>query len=394
MLPLDGVRVLDLTRLLPGPYATLVLADLGADVVKVEDPRGGDHLRSVPPLVGASSAAFHALNRNKRSLALDVKAEGGAAVLLRLARHFDVVVESFRPGVLDRLGAGHARLRSENPRAIVCAITGYGQTGPYRDRAGHDINYCAISGTLALNGPEEAPLPFGIQPADVAGGAWVAVAGILAALHRRSVTGEGGVVDVSMTEGVLGMLTMHLAMAAARGTPLRRGRELLGGASAWYRTYRTSDGRFVALGALEPHFFGRFCAAVGRPDLASRQFEDGGRGPVEELEALFARRTRDEWAELGSAHDVCLSPVLEADEPRHDAQLRARGAFAELATGEGTAIPAVATPVRVDGERPRLRAAPELGADTDAVLAEAGLTPGEIADLRRRQIAGAIVDGA
>jgi len=213
-LPLEGVRVLDLSRLLPGPYATLVLADQGADVVKVEDPRGGDYLRSVPPLLsdgaaGASngeagaglrsgtchSGAFHTLNRNKRSLALDLKAEGGPAVLRRLARRFDVVVESFRPGVLDKLGAGHAALRCENPRIIYCALTGYGQSGPYRDLAGHDLNYCAISGALALNGPEEAPVPFGVQPADVAGGAWVAVAGILAALHRRSVTGEGAFVD-------------------------------------------------------------------------------------------------------------------------------------------------------------------------------------------------------
>jgi alpha-methylacyl-CoA racemase len=195
-LPLEGVRVLDLSRLLPGPYATLVLADQGADVVKLEDPRGGDGLRSVPPFAGdgaagggGESGAFHALNRNKRSLALDLKAEGGPAVLRRLARSFDVVLESFRPGVLDRLGAGYAALRSENPRIIYCALTGYGQTGPYRELAGHDLNYCAVSGALALNGPEEAPAPFGVQPADVCGGAWVAVAGILAALHRRSATG-------------------------------------------------------------------------------------------------------------------------------------------------------------------------------------------------------------
>ncbi|GEJ59266.1 CaiB/BaiF CoA transferase family protein [Anaeromyxobacter diazotrophicus] len=392
MLPLAGVRVLDLSRLLPGPYATLVLADLGAEVVKLEDPRGGDYLRHLPPLAGEASGAFQVLNRNKRSLALDLKARGGAAALLRLAGAFDVLVESFRPGVLERLGAGHAALRAANPRLVVCAITGYGQEGPYRELAGHDLNYAAIAGALALNGPPEAPLPFGVPPADVAGGAWVAVAGILAALHRRTATGEGGLLDVAMTDGVLGMMALPLGMAWARGAPLRRGAELLDGGAACYRTYRTRDGRFVALGALEPHFFARFCAAAGRPELAERQLDGCGRGPVEELTALFASRTREEWTRLGREQDVCLTPVLEGDEPRADPQLRARGAFGEVARsgGEG-AIPVLASPVRLDGARAPFRPAPGLGADTDRVLAEAGFTPGEIAELRA---GGAVGPGA
>jgi alpha-methylacyl-CoA racemase len=389
VLPLEDVRVLDLSRLLPGPYASLVLADQGADVVKVEDSRGGDYLRWLPPLVGRQSGAFHALNRNKRSLALDLKAEGGPGVLRRLARRFDVVLESFRPGVLDELGVGYAALRAENPRIIYCSLTGYGQTGPYRDLAGHDLNYCAVSGALALNGPQEAPAPYGVQPADTAGGAWVAVAGILAALHRRSVTGEGAFVDVSMTEGALALLTMQLGMAAARGAPLRRGREPLSGATACYRTYRTGDGRFVALGALEPRFFARFCEAAGRPDLAARQGERDGRGPVEELEALFLTRTRDEWAVLGREQDVCLTPVLEGDEPRHDPHLLSRGVFCEVPTAwEERSVSALATPVRIDAERAPLRPAPELGADTEAVLEEAGFTVGEIASLRERAVVG------
>jgi crotonobetainyl-CoA:carnitine CoA-transferase CaiB-like acyl-CoA transferase len=388
VLPLDGIRVLDLSRLLPGPYATLVLADLGADVVKVEEPRRGDYLRSLPPFAGTHSGAFHALNRSKRSLALDLKAEGGAGVLLRLARSFDVLVESFRPGVLDRIGAGHGALRASIPRLVVCSITGYGQTGPYRELAGHDLNYAAIAGALGMNGPEEAPLPFGVQAADL-GGAWVAVAGILAALCRRASTGEGALVDVSITEAVLGMMTMQLGMAAARGSPLRRGQEVLSGAAACYRTYRTQDGRFVALSAIEPSFFARFCEAVGRPELAGRQHDDGGRGPVRELEALFATRTRDAWARLGREQDLCLTPVLEGDEPRHDPQLAARGVFGEVATPwEGGAIPAFATPVRVDGASARWRPAPALGQHTDEVLAECGFTTGEIAELGARGVAG------
>ncbi|HET9597123.1 MAG TPA: CaiB/BaiF CoA-transferase family protein [Anaeromyxobacteraceae bacterium] len=390
MLPLQGLRVLDLSRLLPGPYASLVLADLGADVVKVEDPKGGDYLRWIPPLAGEQSGAFHALNRNKRSLALDLKTPGGAEVLLRLARRADVLLESFRPGVLERLGAGREALRAANPRLVVCAVTGFGQDGPYRERAGHDLNYAAIAGALALNGPAEQPWPLAVQAADL-GGAWVAVAGILAALVRRGATGQGGFVDASMTEAVLGMLTLQLGSAWARGSPLRRGEEGLTGGAAWYRTYRTSDGGFVALGALEPHFFRRFCEAIGRPELADRQLDGGGRGPVEELEALFASRTRADWVALGRDHDVCLTAVLEGAEPQDDPQLRARGVFGEVETPwEGRALRALRTPVRVDGAAVALRPAPRLGEHTLEVLAECGFGEPEV----RRLVAEGVVAAA
>ncbi|HZY04709.1 MAG TPA: CaiB/BaiF CoA-transferase family protein [Anaeromyxobacteraceae bacterium] len=388
-LPLAGVRVLDLSRLLPGPYATLVLADLGADVVKVEDPQGGDYVRWMPPLAGEQSGFFHALNRGKRSLCLDLKRPEGAAAFRRLARRFDVVVESFRPGVMERLGVGYAALQAENPGVILCSISGYGQDGPYRDRAGHDIDYCATAGVLALNGPPERPLPLGVQVADVAGGSWPAVAGILAALVRRAATGEGGQVDVSMTDGALAMLALQRGAAAARGSPLRRAGETLNGGSACYGVYRTRDGRFVALGALEPKFFRSFCEAAGRPDLAERQFEDEGRGPRAELEALFGSRTRDEWARLGEAHDCCLSPVLEGDEPARDPQLLARGLFLSVDTPwEGRAMASLRTPVRIAGAEPSPRPAPRLGADSEQVLAEAGFTVGEVEDLRRSGILG------
>jgi crotonobetainyl-CoA:carnitine CoA-transferase CaiB-like acyl-CoA transferase len=352
-------------------------------VVKVEDPRGGDYLRWIPPLAGEQSGAFHLLNRNKRSLALDLKAPGGAEVLVRLARRADVLVESFRPGVLERLGAGPALLRAANPRLVVCALSGYGQDGPYRLLAGHDLNYTALSGALALNGAGDAPVPLPVQAADLSG-AWAAVAGILAALCRRGATGEGGVVDASMTEGVLGMMAMQLGMAWARGAPRRQAEELLSGAAACYRTYRTADGRFVALGALEPHFFRRFCEAAGRPELAPRQLDDGGCGPVEELTALFITRTRDAWAALGREHDVCLTPVLEGSEPEADPQLRARGAFCQVPTPwEGRDIPGLRTPVKVDGGQAPLRPAPRLGEHTAEVLAEWGFSGDEV-----RRLAG------
>ncbi|HET6922842.1 MAG TPA: CaiB/BaiF CoA-transferase family protein [Anaeromyxobacteraceae bacterium] len=387
-LPLEGVRVLDLSRLLPGPYATLVLADLGADVVKVEDPQGGDYVRWMPPLAGEQSGFFHALNRNKRSLRLDLKRPAGPAVLRRLVRRFDVVVESFRPGVMDKLGVGYAALRAETPRVVLCSISGYGQDGPYRERAGHDLDYCATAGVLALNGPPEGPLPPGVQVADVAGGSWPAVAGILAALVRRAATGEGAHLDVSMTDGALAMLALQLGAAAARGVPLRRGEEILNGGSACYGVYRTRDGRFVALGALEPKFFQRFCEAAGRPDLAGRQFDRDGRGPRAELTALFASRTRDEWARLGAEHDCCLAPVLEGDEPARDPQLVARGMFLSVETPwEGKAMASLRTPVRMAGAERPPSPAPRLGQDTRAVLAEAGFGEAEIASLEAAGVA-------
>ena len=390
MLPLAGLRVLDLSRLLPGPFATMVLADLGADVVKVEEPGGGDWLRGMPPLAGGESGAFHALNRNKRSITLDLRRQEGVAAFLRLVRAADAVVESFRPGVLDRLGVGYEALRRENRRIVLCSISGYGQDGPYAQRAGHDLDYCAIAGVLAANGPPARPAPIGVQVADVAGGSWPAIAGLLAALLGRDRRGEGAHVDVSMTEGALAMLALPLGMAWTRGTPIARGRELLDGGAACYDVYRTRDGRFVAFGALEPKFFAAFCAAVGRPELADRQLEDGGRGPRGGLEAIFAGRTRDEWAELAARHDVCLAPVLEGDEPTRDPQLAARGAFVDVRLHRsGRTMPAVATPIRVRGEvSPPPRPGPDAGQHTDEVLLEAGFSRDEIAALRAGGVAG------
>jgi len=388
-LPLEGLRVLDLSRLLPGPFTTLVLADLGADVIKVEDPRGGDWLRGAPPLAGEASGAFHALNRNKRSLALDLARAEGRDAFLRLADRADAVVESFRPGVLARLGLSWEALHARNPRLVLCSITGYGQDGPYAGRAGHDLDYVAIAGVLAQNGSPEAPIPLGVQAADLAGGAWPAVAGILAALLGRAAGGEGAHVDISMTEGALALLALPLGMAWARGTPLARGRELLAGGAACYGVYRTRDARFVALAALEPRFFEAFCAAAGRPELAARQMEQGGAGPRAELEAVFAARTRAEWAAFAAEHDVCLAPVLEGDEPRADPQLAARGAFVEVDTPwEGRAIPGVASPIRIRGARAPLRPAPRLGEHGEEVLLAVGCSPDEVRALRRSGVLG------
>ena len=389
MLPLHGIRILDLSRLLPGPFATLVLADLGADVVKIEEPSLGDALRFLPPLAGEQSGAFHALNRNKRSLALDVRRPEGVAAFLRLARQADAVVESFRPGVLARMGLGWDVLHAANPRLVLCSITGYGQDGPYAARAGHDLDYVALSGVLGASGPPDAPAMSGVQLADLAGGGWPAVAGLLAALAGRTATGEGAHVDVSMLEGSLALLTLPVAMAAARGTPIARGREMLSGGAACYGVYRTKDGRFAALAALEPKFFAAFCAGVGRPELAERQFENDGAGPRAEVEAIFASRTLAEWERFAAEQDACVAPVREGEEPRRDPQLAVRGAFLAVDTPwEQRAVAGVATPIRIAGSAAPRRPAPRLGEHGDAVLTEAGFSAEEIAALRRSGVVG------
>ena len=262
MRPLADVRVLDLSRLIPGPFATLVLADLGARVDKVEDAGAGDYLRSMPPEVAGESAAFQLLNRGKRSLVLDLKKAEGRAAFLKLVGSYDVLFEQFRPDVLDRLGIGHAALRAAHPKLIICALTGYGQTGALAGRAGHDLNYLARSGILGVQGPaDEAPQIPGFQLADMSGGMWCVIA-ILAALAERARTGEGRVLDIAMTDGAAAFAPLALS-AALPGAPVHRGDEMLSGGIAPYGTYMSQDDRPMTLAALEPKFWAAFCSGVG-----------------------------------------------------------------------------------------------------------------------------------
>lgn len=380
MTALHGLKVLDLTRLLPGPFATMVLADLGAQVDKVEDTGAGDYLRAAPPAVEGMGAGFHILNRGKRSLALDLKRPEGASVLLRLVRSYDVVFEQFRPGVMDRLGVSHARLLEENPRLVVCALTGYGQDGPLRDRAGHDLNYLARAGILGLMGPVDGPpqLP-SFQLADVSGGLY-AVIGILAALRAREATGRGSVVDVSMLESVIGFAALPLARLLAGELP-SRGQEYLTGGIAAYGCYATKDGEAVTLGALEPKFLAAFLSAVGmEPDLMLLVPGEHQAAYQQRLRELFLTRTRAEWEELGRAHDCCLEPVLRPDELLTDPQLVARRAFVTARVG-GATLGHFRTPVTPRDFTPA--PAPAQGQHGDAILSEAGLGADEVAGLRR-----------
>jgi alpha-methylacyl-CoA racemase len=372
---LHGVRVLDLTRLLPGPFATMVLADLGASVDKLEDLGGGDYLRHMPPLVGEHNAAFAMLNRGKRNLALDLKHEEGRRAFEDLVLRYDVVVETFRPGVLDRLGVGPATLRARDPRLVFCSISGFGQTGPDAGRAGHDLTYIARAGVLGSTGPTSgAPQPPGFQLADMAGALW-AVIGILAALRERELTGTGRHVDIAMNEAALpfGIMTLMNALAGGRTQP---GAELLTGGIAPYRTYETKDGRAVALAALEPKFWTAFAAEAGVEAGLDALVPGPHQAALHDrLAATFRKNTHAEWSAWARARDVMLEPIALPEELPRDAQLAARSVFFDLAGSTQ-----FRTPV---GDPSASTPAASRGAHTREVLLEAGFAPSRIDELHR-----------
>jgi len=384
-LPLAGMRVLDLSRLLPGGYATQMLADLGADVLKIEEPGLGDYSRSVPPLVHGVGQAFLAVNRNKRSAALNLKHPQGREALLRLVERADVLVESFRPGVMARLGLVHETLRARNPRLVVCAITGYGQDGPYNDRPGHDLNYIGYAGLLAhLRPPGRAPVLPGAQLADIAGGGLMAVVGILAALVGRSVTGQGRIVDVAMLDGALALLPL-LGTNVLNGVKEPSPEEfVLGGWLPGYNIYEAADGQYVTVGALEPKFWVELCTRLGRPDLVERQFpRDAAEraATMAELAAIFHTKTRDEWvAELGGT-DACVGPVNTLVEAFADPQVRARGVAFPATYGGEEGQGLRTTPLLSDAPVEQRMGLPALGQHTAEALASAGYSPDEIAAL-------------
>ena len=348
MTALDGLVVLDATRLLPGAVATMWLANFGATVIKIEQPGVGDYARSLLTPEGQTSPLFEATNRGKQSMELDLKDPSGRESFVRLARSADVVVESFRPGVMDRLGLGYSALSAENPRLIYCAITGYGQAGPYRDMAGHDLNYIAMAGLLDLTGSEGGPpaIP-GAQVADLAGGAMQAVIGILLALQARHRTGAGQMVDAGMMDGVAALLPVPLAEFGATGREPERGAELLTGRYACYRVYAASDGRYLAVGALEPKFWANLCHAVARPDLIAIQYDEPKQPWLKsELTSRFASDTLAKWWDRLRAIECCVTPVRNVAEVISDPHFRERP--------PGLAPVLGATPARFGGPAPRL----------------------------------------
>ncbi len=387
---LSDVKVLDLTRLLPGGFCSLLLADFGAEVLKVEDTGGGDYIRWAPPYygddehaeLGTRSALYLALNRGKRSARLDLKSEAGRDALLRLARDYDVVLDSFRPGVLDRLGVGYERLREVNPGIVYCAITGYGQTGPNTQRAGHDMNYLGLTGLLGLTGQADGPpIQSAGQIADIGGGALMAAFGVMAALHERQRSGEGQLVDISMTDGSLAWLAMVAGRYFCDGVVPHRGEPELAGGIICYLPYEVSDG-WVTCGALEPKFWQAFCRGVDREDLIEKQFERPGSDAWREVAEIFRSRSRDEWTAFNDEHDAMIEPVLDLDEALDSELVRERDMVVELEQPHLGAIRQLGIPIKMDRTPGAAEApAPALGEHTRDALREVGYADEEIDSL-------------
>lgn len=320
--PLHGIRVLDLTRLLPGPVATMQLADMGAEVVKIEDPGAGDYARTMGTVRNEVSQFFVAVNRGKSFMRMDLKDGADRARFLDMVGSADVVVESFRPGVMDRLGIGWEALKARNPRLVMCAISGYGQDGPFADRAGHDINYIGYAGMLEQNaGVDGTPALPNLQVGDLLGGAQAAVQGILAALLGARTTGVGRFVDVSMTDNVFAHNIMPLIAVNNTGRTAPPARDLLTGGVPCYNVYRTRDDRFMAVGALELKFWEMCCDTLERPDLKRCHWslgqEIGGADAMAvkaELDAIFIAHDQAWWTERFSSVDCCVTPILRTDE--------------------------------------------------------------------------------
>jgi crotonobetainyl-CoA:carnitine CoA-transferase CaiB-like acyl-CoA transferase len=388
--PLSSLKVLDFSTLLPGPFASLLLADMGAEVLRVESPSRMDLVRVLPPHDNGVAASHAYLNRNKRAIALDLKQAGAVEVVKQLVQDYDIVLEQFRPGVMDKLGVGYAALKAINPKLIYVSITGYGQTGPYKDRAGHDINYLALSGIADQTGRlDSGPLPLGIQAADIAGGSLHGVIGLLAAVIQRQHTGQGQQVDISMTDCIFSLHAMAGSGYLACGEQPKMESQALNGGS-FYDYYRTRDGRWFSVGSLEPQFMQPFCAAIGRPELAAHGLSpkpEQQRALKQQIQLEFEKRDFAEWSEIFAALDACVEPMLSLAEAVAHPQLQARELVVEVPR-EGLAPQRqIASPIKFSSGSPEYRhiGAP-VGAHTAEVLADLGYSSERIATLRAGKV--------
>ena len=390
--PLASLKVLDFSTLLPGPFASLMLADMGAEVLRIESPTRPDLLRVLPPPDQGVSASHAYLNRNKRSLALDLKQPEALEIVRALVKAYDIVLEQFRPGVMERLGLGYEALKAINPKLIYVSITGYGQTGPYKDRAGHDINYLALAGVASYTGrADSGPLPLGVQLADVGGGSLHAVVGLLAAVIARQQSGVGQYLDVSMTDCSFSLNAMAGAGYLACGVEPEWESHVLNGGS-FYDYYRSREGRWMAVGSLEPGFMQQLCETLGRPELAAQGLSprpEQQKALKQALKVEFEKRSFEELCELFAGVDACVEPVLSLSEAVEHPQLKARELISQVPRGDGSTQAQLACPLKFSEGVPAPRhIGAAVGAHSDEVLAELGLSAQRISELRRAKVVG------
>ena len=370
---LSGLKVLDLSRLLPGPLCTQLLADMGAEIIKIEQLPHGDPMRLAPPHLKDGSFLFSSINRNKRSLTLDLQKKEAKEIFFKLVKASDVVIESFRPNVMERLALSYETLKKINPKIIFCSVTGYGQTGPYKNLPGHDINFVGYAGILDQTGYQgQPPAVSNFQIGDLAGGTLMATTSILAATLHAHKTGEGSHLDVSMLEGALALSVMGLnqeVFSKGTGKKFSRGDSFVNGGAPGYGVYETKDKRYMAIGTIEEKFWKNFTRLVKRPDLEPL-FGTRGEDSTKlrkEMELLFKSQSQDYWTKLLSMEETCVSPVLHFSEVLMDKHIRARGLVIE---GES---PQFAFPVMVDGERGSIkRPAPRVGEHNSEILSGLG----------------------
>ena len=378
--PLSQIKVLDFSTLLPGPYATMMLADMGADVIHVESPTRTDLLRVTPPMFDARSYVHLAINRNKRSLALNLKSTQAREIIHQLLQSYDVVVEQFRPGVMARLGLDYETLKAINPQLIYCSITGYGQTGPQRNKAGHDINYMALSGLASYSGKASTgPVLSGTQIADLAGGSHHAVMAILAAVIKRQQDGEGSYIDISMLDCAFAMNGMSGAAALATGQDPQLGEEILNG-GIFYDYYATFDGQHLSVGGLEPKFAQTFFTLIGYPQWLTRCVAPAGKQDLlkQDLAALFASQPMQYWLSLFIDSDVCVEPVLSVHEAAQHPQLKERNMVNQAMTDDGQVIPQISSPLCSANNMSKPKVGRLLGQDSIDILKQVGITDNQI----------------
>ena len=373
--PLQGIRILDLTRLLPGPLGTMLMADMGADVIKIEDPNAPDYVRMFPPFVGGESVNYLAYNRSKRSMLLDYKSEEGRKIFFELLKTADVVVEQFRPQFLDKLGIGYEAAKAVNPKIIYVSVTGYGQTGPYAHLAGHDLNYISYAGILGITGnPDEAPMIPGVQLADIAGGSYMSVIATLAALHARTQTGVGQHVDVSMTDAVMPLLSVSYASYSATLQAQIRGTLPLSGGMPNYGVYVCQDKKYIALGTLEPKFWSKFCDLTNKSDWKMFMVPQN----TEQLQSfknliggLFLEKNQSEWVQFGFKNDLLISPIYGLEDLENDPHLLERQMIIETEHPTAGKLKSIGVPIKFSKTEAKPSwAAPLLGEDTEAILRE------------------------